>query len=280
VRIGVTGSTGFIGRYLVAELDRRRIQATLQSRSAHNPSGRDSLHTRAAFDLHSPPTDAYQLMGEPDTLLHLAWSGLPNYKSAHHVEQELPAQYEFLKALIGAGVQNLVVAGTCFEYGLQSGELSEDLEPRPINPYGLAKNALRVRLEQLQRLVPFNLIWCRLFYLFGEGQAPTSLFSQLKSAVARGTKVFDMSGGEQVRDFLSVGEAASYMVSLAVLGRNLGCVNVCSGVPISVRSIVEGWIRDNSWNIELNLGHYPYPDYEPMVFWGDRAKLNRCLQLV
>lgn len=26
--------------------------------------------------------------------------------------------------------------------------------------------------------------------------------------------------------------------------------------------------------IKLNLGHYAYPDYEPLAFWGDRSKLD------
>jgi dTDP-6-deoxy-L-talose 4-dehydrogenase (NAD+) len=54
---------------------------------------------------------------------------------------------------------------------------------------------------------------------------------------------------------------------------------VCSGEPISVRKLVEGWIKDNGWSIGLDLGHYPYPDYEPMAFWGDRQKLDRCLDV-
>ena len=39
--------------------------------------------------------------------------------------------------------------------------------------------------------------------------------------------------------------------------RDHGIVNVCSGRPVSVRSLVEGWIRDNGWSIELELGRYP-----------------------
>jgi len=25
------------------------------------------------------------------------------------------------------------------------------------------------------------------------------------------------------------------------------------------------------------LGHYPYPTYEPMAFWGSNDKLKRCV---
>jgi dTDP-6-deoxy-L-talose 4-dehydrogenase (NAD+) len=87
-----------------------------------------------------------------------------------------------------------------------------------------------------------------------------------------------MSGGEQLRDYLPVGEAAKHLVSLAVGSKDNGIVNICSGEPVSVRSLVEGWIKDNGWSIKLNLGVYPYPDYEPMAFWGDRQKLDRCLR--
>jgi dTDP-6-deoxy-L-talose 4-dehydrogenase (NAD+) len=44
-----------------------------------------------------------------------------------------------------------------------------------------------------------------------------------------------------------------------------------------VRRLVEQWIERNGWSIDLELGRYPYPDYEPMAFWGDRRKLDTCL---
>jgi dTDP-6-deoxy-L-talose 4-dehydrogenase (NAD+) len=161
---------------------------------------------------------------------------------------------------------------------MQSRPQNEDLETRPDNPYGFAKDTLRRQLEYLQQVQPFSLTWARLFYLYGEGQAENSLLPQLKRAVDRGDKVFNMSGGEQLRDYLTVTEVAKYLVSLAMTARDNGIVNVCSGKPISVRKLVEGWIKENGWSIDLNLGHYPYPDYEPMAFWGDRKKLDRCLE--
>ena len=56
-----------------------------------------------------------------------------------------------------------------------------------------------------------------------------------------------------------------------------GIFNCGSGNPISVRSFVEGYISENFPNadIELNLGYYDYPQYEPMAFWADTSKLSR-----
>ena len=86
-----------------------------------------------------------------------------------------------------------------------------------------------------------------------------------------------MSGGEQLRDFLAVTDIAKYIEVLARSQRDLGVINICSGEPIAVRDLVEGWIQQNRWNIRINLGHYPYQDYEPMGFWGDNSKLKRTV---
>lgn len=276
MRIAVTGASGFIGRAVLAELSRRGLQAVACART--NLDAISALgHKTVALDLHEAPADAYERLGRPETVIHLAWGGLPNYRSLHHVESELPAQYRFLSGLVESGLQSLAVAGTCFEYGMQSGPLGEGLPTRPENPYGFAKDALRRELEFLKASWPFALTWARLFYLYGEGQAGTSLLPQLRQAVARREKVFNMSGGEQLRDYLAVEEAARLLVSLALVGCDAGAVNVCSGRPVSVRRLVEGWIHDNGWTIGLNLGHYPYPDYEPMAFWGERHKLDSLL---
>ena len=279
MKIAVTGANGFIGQHIVAELQRQSISVVLVVRDSSSLPVSLANHHVAIVDLQNPPLDSYQLMGSPDVLIHLAWGGLQNYKSLHHFEEELPQQFKFLKLLIKSGLKNLVVTGTCFEYGMKSGELVEDTNAQPTNPYGFAKDTLRSQLEYLQQIEPFNLTWARLFYLYGDGQAENSLFSQLKRAVERGDKSFNMSGGEQLRDYLPVTEVAKYLVSLAIMRQDCQIINVCSGKPISVRKLVEDWIKQNDWSININLGHYLYPNYEPMAFWGNCQKLNRYLEV-
>jgi len=277
MKIALTGATGFIGMHVLAELEASSVESIALVRSSTEKSLRRFRCSVAQFDLHNPPSNAFELMGSPDVLIHLAWSGLPNYKSLHHFEEELPAQYRFLKCLVEAGLQSLVVAGTCFEYGMQSGSLSESFATRPSNSYGFAKDALRCQLEYLKATHPFQLAWARLFYLYGQGQPESSLLPQLKRAAEGGDQLFNMSGGEQLRDYLPVAQAARHLVSLATAEKDIGIVNVCSGTPISVRKIAERWIEENGWSIKLNLGHYPYPDYEPMAFWGDSQKLSSII---
>ena len=279
--VAVTGASGFIGRHVLAELIRRGISPTLLLRPGTALPPHAEACKLVRVELAAPGDQAFDAAGRPDVLIHLAWGGLPNYRSLHHFEQEAPLHYRWLKGLVGAGLQHLVAAGTCFEYGMQSGALDEEMALQPANPYGFAKDMLRRQLTCLQSEQAFGLTWARLFYLYGEGQAANSLWPLLQAAAARGDTDFPMSGGEQLRDYLPVAEAARCLVELAISRttpqRGNGIVNVCSGRPVSVRGLVEGWIADNSWSIQPRLGHFPYPDYEPMAFWGDAGKLRRCL---
>lgn len=284
--VAVSGASGFVGRHVVKALDACDVEITLLSRDA---SSVDSMGASAAapgshrvvpWDVHRPREDAFDRIGRPDVLIHLAWGGLPNYRSPHHVDQELPAQRAMLDALIGGGLRTLVVSGTCFEYGMHSGELTEDMPAAPDNAYAVAKDGLRQHLQarHADACKPaLALTWARLFYLYGEGQSASALWSQLSKAADRNDAEFPMSGGEQIRDFMPIEQAARELVALALDGRHHDIVNLCSGVPTTVRARVERWIDEHGWTIKPALGRYPYPDHEPMAFWGSRTKLDAAL---
>lgn len=277
MKVVLTGASGFIGRHVLAELGRNKVEVVVVTRDAIRLQNVSSGVRVVEMDIAAPGEDCFALMGHPDLLIHLAWDGLTNYASPHHFETELPKQYYFLKTMIAAGLPALFVAGTCFEYGMQSGALSEIVKSSPTNPYGYAKDALRQQLEFLKAVKPFKMVWGRLFYMYGEGQSSSSLYSQFKNAVQRGDSVFNMSAGEQLRDYLSVTEVAQKIVRLALSGIDIGTVNICSGKPVSVRRLVEQWLAADNGRMQLNLGHYPYPDYEAMAFWGDATKLQEAM---
>lgn len=274
MKICVSGANGFIGKHVVSELLSINAQVSAIIRSEDSNFKSEVVDLIKLDIANLPDRNIFDLIGRPDCLIHLAWGGLPNYKSLHHFETELPIQYAFIKRLVLEGLKSIVVSGTCFEYGLVAGQLSEADTPFPSTSYGFAKHSLLQQLQHLQKQLPFNLTWARLFYMFGEGQAGNSLLPQLEKAVQGGEGSFNMSGGEQLRDYMPVNEVASQLVKLGQKQQDLGVVNVCSGKPVSVRNLIEGIIRSNGWDIKLNLGYYPYADYEPMAFWGDKTKLN------
>ncbi len=272
----LTGGTGFIGRHVAKALSDEGVRVRALVR---DPSTAAKILPRAGMelvrgDIHGDPGGAAAAAAGCRALIHLAWSGLPHYNEPYHLSRNLVADLRFLADAVEYGVDHLLVAGTCLEYGMQSGPLDEDAETQPSTPYGLAKDSLRRVLAALASRSSFSLQWLRLFYTYGEGQNPRSLLAQLDAAIARGDESFDMSGGEQLRDYLPVEMIARIMAQLIQRPEINGVLNCCSGKPISVRRLVEERISAGGATLRLNLGHFSYPDYEPLAFWGIPRKLK------
>ena len=273
----VTGATGFVGQHIVAALLSRGHHVTVASRSRERLQACPWQDAVSWVPREIGAGRRFALPGDdlPEVLIHAAWSNLHDYRSLVPLEELLLPHYFFIKQLVTAGVSRCVVTGTCLEYGLQEGALAETDAAAPVVPYAIAKNVLRQMLLGLQTSHPFRLQWLRLFYLHGEGQRPSSLLAQLEQALERSDEVFDMSPGDQQRDYLPVTEAARLICRLAENTDYDGIVNCCSGKPVAVADLVRRHAAARGKSLQLNLGRYDYPDYEPRHFWGDVTLLHQ-----
>lgn len=279
-KVLVTGATGFIGNYVVEELLKRDFEVITTSRKSVEEAKKFNWIDKVEYiqwDLNNLNQNFFKLFKEPDLVIHLSWEGMSDLKSLIHIEKNLFSSYFFIKNMIENGLKDLVVIGTCLEYGMKEGGLKEDMKTEPIISYALAKDVLRKFIEELKKKYDFDFKWVRLFYLYGRGQNSNSLLSQLDKALENNYDVFNMSGGEQLRDYLPVEKVAEYIVKICIQNKINGIINCCSGKPISIRRLVEEHLMKKNKQIKLNLSCYPYLDYEPMEFWGDIEKLNKIL---
>lgn len=281
MHILVTGATGFVGNHVINRLLSQGYQVTATSANASKAQSA-SWYLRVTYKMYAMDSvqdsnDLYSYFGRPDRIIHLAWQGLPDFMNSAHYEVYLHQQYAFLKNLIVHGANHICITGTCLEYGMQDGCLEETMHPEPISAYGLAKDTLRRFLEYLQQQHSFVLQWVRLFYMYGAGQHPKSILPQLQAAIERGDAVFNMSKGDQLRDYLPIEEVASAICRIASQKEVEGIINCCSGKPIRVKQLVEEYIQTQQAHIQLNPGFYPYPIYEPFAFWGSNEKLKTIL---
>ena len=265
-KIHLLGSEGFIGRALQREAG---------SLSLHCWSHRQS-DPEHYFDLLDPSSWQSLLNQNPTHAILLSWPGLPNYQESFHVTRNLPACVELIEKLSAAGLKRLVVAGTCYEYGLQNGPLKEDQFTDPANCYAIAKDSLRRVINSRYTTQGLQWCWARIFYPFGQGQNPNSLLPSLQRAIDQGDPVFGMSSGRQVRDFVPVNYVATHLLRLAMHPQAQGIYNCGSGRPVSLRELAEERIAKSLSSTVLKLGVYPDRQDEPLAFWADTNKIN-CL---
>lgn len=270
MKVVVLGATGFVGRHLCRSLLDRGHDVVAVSRDIELAKEMNWYSEVRYVDvnLYSQDWNPRTVAGDADVIVDLVWPGLPNYSDLFHFEHNLPCSYRMLKSFITAGYRRILVAGTCLEYGMQCGGIPVSIDAKPHISYAFAKNSLRQALSFLKNEYEFSLQWARLFYVVGGGQNPRSLLPMLEAAAQAGETSFAMSGGEQLRDFISIKEAARQLSMLAESNDLEGIFNVCTGKPQSVRRFVEDRIRELGVDIELELGRYPYPEHEPLAFWG------------
>lgn len=281
-RVLVTGATGFLGGYVIDALLKKGFEVIATASGSSSAASREWFNKVTFIPLNLNKTDEsidyFRFFHQPDLMIHLAWQGLPNYTSNFHLTENLPTQLGFLGNILRNGLKDLTVTGTCLEYGMQEGCLTENMPVKPENPYAIAKHRLQEELAELTSKYATVFKWVRLFYMYGKGQNPKSLFSQLEKAIEEKQEVFNMSGGEQIRDFLPVEKMAEYIVEIALQQQTTGVINCCSGQPVKLKDLVERYLKERNASIQLNLGYYPYTTYEPMNFWGDTKKLTTIIK--
>jgi dTDP-6-deoxy-L-talose 4-dehydrogenase (NAD+) len=238
----LTGATGFVGRQILRALGERgcRVRLIVREGSQDRVSGSSTIErVIATSDLWSESAawcgDACRGV---DTVIHAAWyAETGQYLQSGKNADCLAGTMRLAQGAIDAKVRRFVGIGTCFEYDLSAGRLSIDTPLRPTTPYAEAKAAAFASLADLLPRHRVSFAWCRLFYLYGEGEDDRRLVPYLRAKLSAGEPA-DLSSGTQVRDYLDVCDAARMVVETA-LGAEQGPVNICSGVPVTVRQMAE-----------------------------------------
>jgi nucleoside-diphosphate-sugar epimerase len=197
------------------------------------PTG-DTLHITGDLRLPGPWQEAVRSF-RPQWCFHLAWDGLPDY-SLERCRINLDANVALFSTLAEAGVERVVVTGTCWEYGQVSGARSEGMAPHAVNLFAATKLAVHAMLDGIARQAGFEYRWARVFFAYGPGQRDTSLIPHLRSSLRTGTPLALRQPGA-VQDFIHARDVARGLVALANADGPSGAFNLGSGTPASVAEI-------------------------------------------
>lgn len=231
----LTGGTGFVGRQILKRLLARGCRVRMTVR---NPvSVPDEVEQVVVGDLFAAERFKLQdLCADIDVVCHAAWYAVPGkYLTAEENVDCLSGSLALGQAAIAAGVRRFVGVGTCFEYDLNGGYLRTDTTLAPATLYGACKASVYMALSKLMEREGRSFAWCRLFYLYGEGEDARRLVPYIRSRLAAGEPA-ELTSGTQIRDYLDV-EDAGRMIADAALGPAEGALNICSGRPVAVADI-------------------------------------------
>ncbi len=212
----VTGASGFIGShvanlfankgYAVVRIDRMRAAAP------------DQLTLEADIDAHSLGA-AYDMAGPPVAIFHGAGNGSVG-RSISHPKQCKRDTLDSTKALLGflldaAPRARVVFPSSAAVYGTTDDvPLREDRKLAPVSPYGEHKmQAEDACLKAAAKGQPIAIL--RMFSVYGP-RLRKQLPWELGRKILTGSNPIELFGtGTETRDFLSVHDAAAFIVALA-----------------------------------------------------------------
>lgn len=236
MKIFVTGGTGFIGRFVVEKLkiERHKILILTRCKDLSESGGVSYLQGNLA-NMSKWKKDLKKF--DPQIVIHLAWERIPDY-SIENSLKNLKHSIDLIKMLTETSCQKILVAGSLWEYGTQKGKISEENCLGSLNGFTAAKNSLYFIGKQIAEDNDINLIWTRIFYVYGPGQKKDSLIPSFIDKIKQQKKP-EIRNPLAQNDFIYVEDVAEAVVKLVTRSKKGGAYNVGSGKLTSVQTIIE-----------------------------------------
>ena len=267
----LTGATGFVGRHIHRHLitNGHDVRTVLRPGSSSRlampvPSGKIT----ETPDLFAEDQDWWARVCEGvDAVIHSAWYVEPrHYLDSPENAVCVAGSLELARGATKAGVKHFVGIGTCMEYRLPSAQLHIDAPVGPSNFYSICKLGLYHMLREWHGLHDVLFSWCRIFYLYGEGEHPDRLVPYLRRSLAAG-EVAKLSSGDQLRDYLDVSDAGAMIAGIVDTGQ-AGVINICSGEQTTIRAFVESIAHEYGRPDLLAFGARSVPGIDPQSVVG------------
>lgn len=270
MKIFLTGGTGFVGSHFLNQVLGQGHEVIALRRPGSEP--RIKLTRQPVWLDGALDGDHSSSLAGVNVFVHLA-SHTPNppYDTLDRcLYWNAFASLQLARQAVEQGVKQFIVAGSCFEYGRSAdrlGDLDVDSPLEPALSYPTSKAAASMAFMGLARELNLQLKLLRIFQVYGEGEPESRLWPSLMKAAFAGQD-FPMSGGEQVRDFIPVGEVARQFVEAldfrgSVPGQPI-VDHVATGQPQSLLSFAEQWWQQWGAKGKLIVGAVPYRHNEVM----------------
>ncbi len=279
----VTGSAGFVGQALVAELARRGRQVVAIDRrpapDGVHAVGRDPLVLTGDLLHRDELVDV--ALDSADAVVHLA--GCPGVRDdAADVERRRHRDNVLATARVLAAVPPhvpVVVASSSSVYGGCSGRPS--LESDPLAPRGgYARSKVAVEALCAHRIAAGGRVTVvRPFTVVGEGQRPDMAIARWVDAVLAGRPLEIYGSLERTRDLTDVREVARVLATLADPAvAPTGVVNVGTGRPRTLGEVVDAVAAATGTDPATRVT--PAAEVEPADTWADTGALLRAVGFV
>ena len=279
-RVLITGGSGYLGHKVIETLlSLKALVYSIDIKDDFQYPG-VSYHHVNLLDINAV-SDAVRKI-QPVFIYHLAAS-LDRTRDFSFVnvifDTNLIGTVNLLNALKECEYKNFIFVSTSEVYGGKSLKppFKEDDNIIPASPYSLSKYCAEMSIKTYSKIYSKNYTILRLFNFFGKDMPKSFFLPQLIDKLKKGED-FNMTGGEQIRDFLYVDDVLQAMVLSTSVNAYNEVFNVCSGYGKTIKEVAFEIKKKLNSKSKINIGALPYQENEVWEMTGDNSKIKKILK--
>ncbi|MEA3446009.1 MAG: NAD-dependent epimerase/dehydratase family protein [Bacteroidota bacterium] len=277
-KVLITGGNGYLGRHLAISLREAGSMVFIMDKNGDETSENTFILDITDRELLTKTIHKIQ----PHIVFHLAASlnrdrNFVSFDEIHSINFD--GTLNLLLALQNVDYENFIFASTSEIYGSNEAPFIESQIPDPASPYSLTKVFSENLIKTFSKTYNKKFTILRIFNFFGKGMSPQFFIPQMINSL-RSNISFEMTEGEQKRDFLYLDDLLEAMLLSASHTARNETFNLCSGEAVSLKQLVlEMKLKLNSKS-EIVFGALPYRNNEVWNMVGENTKIKEAIGFV
>ena len=271
-RVLVTGGNGYLGAHLVAALKDEGAVVSIIDRISTGSTDEYIVDITKELEVNAAIDKI-----EPQIIYHLA-ATLHRDRNFEHHDTVMKINYtgtiNLLRALEHIPYENFIFTSSSEIYGSNQAPFNENQLPAPASPYSMSKVFGEIAIKTFSELHKKDYTILRLFNFFGKNMPANFFIPQLVHSLQHDT-VFNMTEGEQARDFLYIDDVIQAMILAATNeGARNNTLNVCSSQSITLKELVIAFQQRMKSSCRIDAGALQYRENEVWNMVGDDSRIK------
>ena len=201
MNILITGASGFIGFNLLNKLsDNKKYKILALSRKKNLNKISKNIKTLKSDLVMSNSSFNLIKVFSPQILIHLAWQDIPDYSKKKSQINFLKQKFFFQKINKLTSLKKIIVTGSCSEHKNKHHLTSKFF----VN----SKNKIKKLIKKQKK----NLIWLRLFFVFGQRQRKKALIPSIVSSI-KNKQLIELKKPDMINDYIHVNDVLKFITS-------------------------------------------------------------------
>lgn len=278
----VTGAAGFIGSHVADEC--LRLGMEVVATDALSGGFVENVPAEATWvegDLSEPEfVESLWDVGPYDHVYHVAAyaaEGLSHFIRSYNYRTNLGASVLLINQSVLHGVKRFVFTSSIAVYGAEQTPMTEEMTPRPEDPYGISKYAVELDLAAARDIFGLDYTIFRPHNVYGERQNISDPYRNVigifMSCVVKGEPMPIFGDGRQTRAFSHIDDVAPLIARAPLVGASRNeVINVGADRPYTILELADNVAR--AFGVERDVVHLA-PRREVVHAFSSHQKARR-----